>query len=86
MCSIDLDPCEVWREEERKARKEHRCACCNRVIKPGTKYLSHFSVFEGSPTTEALRNSRRPTSTDASMSAKPSTMRLAARWQAGTHS
>ena len=54
MCSFDLDPCEVWREEERKARKEHRCACCGATIKHGTKYLSHFSVFEGDPTTEAL--------------------------------
>lgn len=54
MCSLELDPCDVWREEHRKARKQHRCASCGCAILPGTKYLSHFSVFEGDPTTEAI--------------------------------
>jgi hypothetical protein len=54
MCAIDLEPCEVWREEERKARKAHRCDSCGGQIAPGSRYLSHFSVFEGEPTTRAM--------------------------------
>lgn len=46
MCSIDLDPCEVWRETEHKARKPHRCDCCGNTIHIGDKYLSHFSKFD----------------------------------------
>lgn len=49
MCFVDLDPCEVWQERDRKARKEHKCSCCHRTIKPGEMYLVHFSVFEGNP-------------------------------------
>jgi hypothetical protein len=47
MCYIDLDPCTVWRESERKARKAHRCSCCCRTIEVGEKYIVHFSIFEG---------------------------------------
>lgn len=47
MCFVDLDPCEVWQETNRKARKEHKCSCCCRTIKVGEQYLVHFSVFEG---------------------------------------
>lgn len=54
MCMYELEPCQVWREEPRKARKRHTCASCNIPIEPGTKYTSHFSVFDGEATTEAL--------------------------------
>ena len=50
MCYIDLEPCEVWEERERKARKEHRCSCCHGAILAGQVYLVHFSVFEGTAT------------------------------------
>ncbi len=52
MCMIDLEPAEVWRETNRTARKEHRCSCCQRGIYPGERYMVHFSVFEGSATSE----------------------------------
>lgn len=54
MCFVDLDPCELWTEYERKARKPHKCACCYGTIKAGEFYLVHFSVFEGSPTSEKM--------------------------------
>jgi hypothetical protein len=47
MCYIDLDPCEVWSERTRKARKEHRCSSCCRTIAVGETYIVHFSIFEG---------------------------------------
>ena len=52
MCDINLDPCDVWRESHRKARKEHVCSCCRRAIRPGETYLVHFSVFEGDARTQ----------------------------------
>ena len=52
MCFIDLDPCEVWVERDRKARKEHVCHGCKRTIRVGETYLSHFDVFEGQPTSQ----------------------------------
>jgi hypothetical protein len=54
MCFVDLDPCEVWRETERKARKSHRCSCCSSVIAAGDVYLVHFNVFEGAATNEKM--------------------------------
>lgn len=54
MCFVDLDPCEVWRETERKARKPHRCSCCKAAINPGQLYLVHFNVFEGTVTNEKM--------------------------------
>ncbi len=48
MCEIDFDgTCSVWRENTRKARKEHRCSCCGGTIRVGKTYLDHFSVYEG---------------------------------------
>jgi hypothetical protein len=47
MCYIDLEPCDVWEEiRVNKARKEHRCSCCRRIIAVGESYLAHFSIFE----------------------------------------
>lgn len=49
MCEIDSDEyAEVWVETPRKARKPHRCDCCNGVIKPGETYTHHFSKFDNS--------------------------------------
>lgn len=52
MCFVDLEPCQLWDERHRKARKPHRCSCCRREIRAGETYLIHFSVFEGMATTE----------------------------------
>lgn len=53
MCAIDLDPCEVWRPEERKARKAHVCGCCGGLIRVGERYVSLFTVFDGEASNEA---------------------------------
>lgn len=50
MCYVDLEPCEVWNERQRKARKSHRCECCRGTIAAGEMYFAHFSVFEGDAT------------------------------------
>ena len=55
MCEIEFDGYfSVYREQTRKARKDHKCDCCHRVIKAGESYLSHFSVFEGKPCSEKM--------------------------------
>lgn len=48
MCSIDLEPCEVWDEREVRARKSHVCSSCDGPIRAGELYVRHFSIFEGS--------------------------------------
>lgn len=52
MCSIDLDPCSVWRETPRVARKPHLCDGCGQEIRPGDAYLVHFDIFEGEANNE----------------------------------
>lgn len=53
MCVIDFDDyCTIWRETEHKARKQHKCSCCRRKIEPGETYIVHFSIFDGSATSE----------------------------------
>jgi hypothetical protein len=47
VCYIDLEPCQVWTETQRKARKKHKCDCCGRVIKPGETYTRNFNKFDG---------------------------------------
>jgi len=57
MCDIDDDDGEhssVWCETPRKARKSHTCDCCGGFVSPGEKYLVHFSVYDGSPTSEKI--------------------------------
>ncbi len=54
MCSLELDPCTVWRNTPRTARKAHTCDCCNTAIAPGSPYIDHFNVFDGNATTQAL--------------------------------
>jgi hypothetical protein len=53
MCSIDLEPCDLWRETPRIARKPHHCSACGAAINPGDAYLDHFSLFEGETSSEA---------------------------------
>lgn len=52
MCSIELEPCEVWQERKVTARKDHRCSCCGGRIRAGEVYVRHFSVFEGDVSAE----------------------------------
>lgn len=52
MCSIDLDTCDVFTDTPRKARKEHRCDCCRRIVLKGETYFKHFSLYEGHVTDE----------------------------------
>jgi hypothetical protein len=54
MCMIDLEPCVVWRETKRRARKRHKCGGCGGLITAGEQYLVHFSVFEGNTSTSKL--------------------------------
>lgn len=55
MCYIDVDdPCEVWSETWRRARKEHRCAVCLRLIYSGERYSIHFSVYQGEPCSKSV--------------------------------
>lgn len=54
MCDIDLEPCTVWRETPRKARKERECGCCGTPIRPGDPYLSHFSIYDGEATSDSV--------------------------------
>ncbi len=55
MCDTgELDACEVFDEQERTARKPHRCDCCQGFIRTGEKYLRHFSVLDGDPTSEKI--------------------------------
>ena len=54
MCFIDLDMATVWRESERKARKEHKCSCCWGGILIGARYLSRFSVHDGRASSERM--------------------------------
>ncbi len=54
MCSLDLEPCTVWRNTPRRARKHHVCVCCGVAISRGETYLDHFHVFDGYATSESL--------------------------------
>ena len=47
MCTIELEPCEVWSRTAHTARKEYRCECCGAKITPGARYHRTFSVFDG---------------------------------------
>jgi len=37
----------VWTESYPKARKEHKCYECDRIIKPGEKYHNFKGCWEG---------------------------------------
>lgn len=47
MCSIDLEPVEVWNITHRKARKAHVCGVCRAAIRAGEAYTALFTVFQG---------------------------------------
>ena len=53
MCEIDFgESAELWSERNVRARKPHKCSCCGGSIKAGEMYIRHFSVGDGSPTSE----------------------------------
>lgn len=54
MCDIDLEQCELWSEEDIKARTPKICASCDGAINPGDMYVKHFSKFEGETTSEVM--------------------------------
>jgi hypothetical protein len=54
MCDVFLEPCELWEEAKRKARKHHLCDCCWASIKPGETYTTHFSKHDGDVTSEKI--------------------------------
>jgi hypothetical protein len=48
VCDIEVDDvCLVLHDEERTARKEHRCKECRETISPGEKYTHEATVFDG---------------------------------------
>lgn len=53
MCSLDLEPCDVWEEEPRIMSRAHfkgrphECDGCGSIIKRGDPYLAHSNLFEG---------------------------------------
>lgn len=56
MCSTDFDyePCELWQEITRRARKGHECDSCGGVIRSGDHYLHHFHLLDGDPGNEKM--------------------------------
>ena len=54
MCSFDLEPCDVWTETARTARKEHCCSVCGGRIAPGERYTTHFSKSDGGVSSERI--------------------------------
>lgn len=46
MCICDLDPPRFYREDIRKARKQHKCCECETVINPGDTYADIFGVWD----------------------------------------
>lgn len=48
MCMIDgAEPCEVYEQTSRRARIEHHCAECARLISPGEQYEVATMLYEG---------------------------------------
>src|ERR1700752_1586871 len=50
MCMIeDADgSCQVLQDQTRKARKEHRCSECSRIIRAGEDYRYEVTLYDGS--------------------------------------
>ncbi len=53
MCSIDLEPAELWEERPRVARKVRKCSMCRGVITAGEPYVAHFSKHDGNITSNS---------------------------------
>lgn len=51
MCMTDYDRPSLYVSENRKARKEHRCLECFRVIHAGEQYQHVRGVWDGEPGT-----------------------------------
>ncbi len=49
MCSFDYDAPKVYYETNRKAKKEHSCSECYRVISKGETYKYAFGVWDIKP-------------------------------------
>lgn len=61
MCQLDFDEmASVWDETQVKARKAHRCDCCDGPILPGEVYLKHFSLHDGYVCSEKVCAACRP--------------------------
>ena len=45
------EPCSVWADRWKTARKEHVCHACRIKIEPGHRYHVTFSVHDGNPDT-----------------------------------
>jgi hypothetical protein len=52
MCTIDAEPCPVWVETPRTARKGHVCHGCGAVIRPGEAYTEIRWLGDGYAGTE----------------------------------
>ncbi len=46
MCLVS-EPCDVWNETHRRARKEHQCTACDMAIRRFESYIEIRSLFEG---------------------------------------
>jgi hypothetical protein len=47
MCDCDFDPPSIYKETYPKAKKEHRCGECRRIIDVGENYLRIEAVYDG---------------------------------------
>src|ERR1700761_8053528 len=47
----------IWREDVRRARKDHKCSACNETIRRGDLYSYTFSLFDGD--TEEIKRCAR---------------------------
>jgi len=54
MCYIDLEYAEIWSETEHTARTRKFCSSCDGEIKPGERYIKHFSKYDGNITSNRL--------------------------------
>jgi hypothetical protein len=54
VCSLDYEPCTLWRERVVVARRPHACDACWRPITPQEPYTLHKHLFEGSWSTERI--------------------------------
>ena len=46
-CGDNFEPCEVGTHKKVKARKEHKCSECNRIIRPGEHYQYITGLMDG---------------------------------------